>query len=90
MRVVETCPVCGGDLMDMAIATYPPIPAKQCNSCGWRWEGKREEIVRVLFDPAEHAYGYGWIPPACRGCSNHPSNGGSGVCNCTLGSITIT
>ena len=25
------------------------------------------------------------IPNACRGCSNHPSNGGSGVCNCTLG-----
>lgn len=37
-------------------------------------------------------YGYGWnnngetfyippyIPEACRNCSNHPSNGGSGIC----------
>lgn len=23
------------------------------------------------------------IPECCRGCSNHPSNGGSGYCNCT-------
>lgn len=25
------------------------------------------------------------IPEACRGCANHPSNGGSGICTCTLG-----
>ena len=25
-----------------------------------------------------------WIPRSCRNCSNHPSNGGSGFCNCTL------
>ena len=31
-----------------------------------------------------------YVPPACRGCSNHPSNGGSGICNCTLGGYTIT
>lgn len=30
------------------------------------------------------------IPPACRGCSNHPSNGGTGICFCTLGSIEFT
>lgn len=24
------------------------------------------------------------IPNCCKNCSNHPSNGGSGVCNCTL------
>ena len=27
-----------------------------------------------------------YIPPACKNCSNHPSNGGNGVCFCTLGS----
>lgn len=27
----------------------------------------------------------GNIPEACRHCSAHPSNGGSGVCLCTLG-----
>lgn len=30
------------------------------------------------------------IPEACRSCSNHPSNGGSGICNCTLGMTKIT
>ena len=30
------------------------------------------------------------IPEACRSCSNHPSNGGSGICLCTLGSPKIT
>jgi len=24
-------------------------------------------------------------PLPCQCCSNHPSNGGNGVCNCTLG-----
>ena len=30
------------------------------------------------------------IPEACKNCSNHPSNGGSGICNCTLGMTKIT
>ena len=31
------------------------------------------------------------IPVPCRNCSNHPSNGGSGNCNCVLGSMgTVT
>lgn len=30
------------------------------------------------------------IPSACRGCSNHPSNGGTGICFCTLGSMEFT
>jgi len=30
------------------------------------------------------------IPEACRSCSNHPSNGGSGICHCTLGTPKIT
>ena len=25
------------------------------------------------------------VPPSCRHCSNHPINGGSGVCWCVLG-----
>ena len=47
--IIETCPKCGHDLQDLVITTYPPIPAKQCFNCGWYWEGKREEIVRVPF-----------------------------------------
>lgn len=30
------------------------------------------------------------IPPGCRHCSNHPSNGGTGICHCTIGIQTIT
>ena len=29
------------------------------------------------------------IPEACRACSNHPSNGGSGICNCILGTPQV-
>lgn len=30
------------------------------------------------------------IPSACRNCLNHPSNGGSGNCNCILGGYDFT
>ena len=30
------------------------------------------------------------IPPSCKNCPSHPSNGGSGICNCTLGQPSIT
>lgn len=50
--IIETCPKCGHDLHDLVIATYPPIPKKECWNCGWSWEGEREEIVRVPFDGA--------------------------------------
>lgn len=49
MIIIETCPKCGHDLHDEVICTYPPIPRKVCYSCGWSWEGKREEVVRVPF-----------------------------------------
>ena len=28
-----------------------------------------------------------YLQPACVNCSNNPKNGGSGICNCTLGQI---
>lgn len=30
------------------------------------------------------------IPDACKNCSNHPLNGGSGICFCTLGTPKVT
>ena len=38
---------------------------------------------------------WGWVPEACRTCSSHPMNGGSGLCSCSLaypevGTITAT
>ena len=34
--------------------------------------------------------GFVSTPYPCLTCSNHPSNGGSGICFCTLGSPKIT
>lgn len=39
-----------------------------------------------LLDTLNNNY---FIPIQCRGCSNHPSNGGSGICNCIIGSMDI-
>lgn len=50
MIVKEICPKCGNDLSELVIATFPPIPQKICSNCGWKWEGKRETVVRVPFD----------------------------------------
>ena len=47
--LIETCPECGYDLLTAVITTYPPIPVKQCYHCGWRWEGKADDIQRVPF-----------------------------------------
>lgn len=30
------------------------------------------------------------IPPTCRNCSNHLTNGGSGICHCILGTMQVT
>ena len=31
-----------------------------------------------------------FIPDACKYCSNHPLNGGSGICHCTLGIAPVS
>lgn len=36
-----------------------------------------------LDTPAPDATLQGDIPNCCKACPNHPSNGGSGICNCT-------
>jgi hypothetical protein len=47
--IIETCPKCGHDLMDVILPTNPPIPKKECCGCGWSWTGKQEEVIRVPF-----------------------------------------
>lgn len=49
MKIIETCPKCGCELVDLMICTYPPIPEKRCFNCGWNWIGEAEEVVRVPF-----------------------------------------
>ena len=59
---------------------------------------KRSDAMQALID-CEDIKGYPYvamekalmeIPSACKSCSNHPSNGGSGICHCTLGTPVIT
>ena len=41
---IEICPVCGSPIEYMELTTLPPVPVKQCPSCGCRWEGKTRKI----------------------------------------------
>ena len=90
MIIIETCPKCGHDLESLLVCTNPPIPRKECHNCGWSWEGHRE-VLRIPFQENDMSitkifnYGDTCTPVACAGCSNHPKNGGSGICHCTLG-----
>lgn len=47
--LIETCPKCGAAIESLILTTYPAIPAKRCNKCGWHWEGKMEPLVCVPF-----------------------------------------
>lgn len=51
-----------------------------------------ELIKRLQQSPSPYGNGYNnWaIPAPCVNCPNHPANGGSGVCHCTLGSPRVT
>lgn len=119
--IIETCPICGHDLMNEVICTYPPIPKKSCPSCGWHWEGEQEKVIRVPFggnannettvttlgatntlatettlndylniDNFKDSLIGNFGQSACENCSNNPKNGGSGMCNCTLGIPKVT
>lgn len=48
---------------------------------------KDNYFIKQLLTPSKEDNYY--VPDACKFCSNHPSNGGSGICNCTLG-LSIT
>ena len=104
MIIIETCPKCGHDLQNLMIATYPPIPRKECWNCGWSWEGEQEEVVRVPFggnnpnitkqpslnDYINTSYTLNTEQSPCDNCSNNVKNGGSGICNCILGLPKVT
>lgn len=90
MIIIETCPKCGSDLQDYVITTFPAIPKKVCPNCGWKWEGIPEQPIRVPFVEEHRFRVWDSIPPSCVGCSNHPSNGGTGICNCVLGDWSVT
>lgn len=100
--IINTCPKCGSDLMDVILTTYPPIHEKHCYRCGWSWTDRSEGITRVPFIPFDegnkhktYTSGHAPIAPVdityksspCANCSNNPTNGGSGICLCVLGGL---
>ena len=61
-----------------------------CENCT-RYQGN----YRTNFNEYDHWWPYQVtttftdIPLTCRNCPNHPSNGGSGICHCILGTQSI-
>lgn len=101
MNIIYTCPKCGSDLRDVMITTNPPINKKECFNCGWSVEEETQQIRIPYPERKDNVVDLGggfsvWandavtsIPAPCKDCKNHPSNGGSGICHCTLGSQTF-
>ncbi len=64
-----------------------------CQNCGHFWNSSPSDGFATSCPKCSDSF-FGWklkydnIPKACVHCSNHPSNGGSGVCHCTLGNTT--
>ena len=50
----------------------------------------RESISKISNPTGVNFYDLMGIPSACRNCGNHPVNGGSGICHCTLGITQVT
>lgn len=59
------------------------------NNCD-DWSERLNELLKELNPPYDNYWtllnGNSYIPEHCKTCSNHPSNGGPGNCNCILGS----
>ncbi|MDT3386701.1 MAG: hypothetical protein LIR46_02905 [Bacteroidota bacterium] len=57
-------------------------------------ESKANDILEMLRKQISEAHvwtgdKFDNIPEGCRHCSNHPSNGGSGICHCIIGTQPI-
>ena len=46
---VYTCPNCGNDLRLTMLTCNPPINKYECYKCGWSYEDKRDETIRIPF-----------------------------------------
>ena len=92
MRIVYTCPKCGQDLEVNVLTSNPPKNRYRCTNpdCDWS-EDEREDVIRIPYTPMKRSWATdNPVPECCRNCSNHPLNGGSGICMCTLPYMTHT
>ena len=57
---------------------------------GHEVEGTPEEIRKLVVMTVDNRnFNFNCVPEACRICPNHRMNGGSGICNCTLGLMKV-
>lgn len=87
MIIQYVCPKCGGWLQFFMLPSNPPKERVECTQCDWSSE-ESEPMIEVPYIPPIDK-NITDIPTPCLSCPNHPSNGGSGLCNCTLGSPTF-
>lgn len=95
MQIIYTCPKCGADLEELVLTSNPPQHIKRCKNlkCDWMFVEKPQDVIRIPYVPPDDdnlVLTTEYVPKCCRGCSNHPSNGGSGICNCVLPYMTQT
>jgi len=53
MILVETCPNCGNNIQTIILTSFPPIPKKICNHCGWTKIGEPEKVVFKVAEDSE-------------------------------------
>ena len=77
-------------------------PWNYCPDCGKKMifnEGEKEVLkvdnvdkidLDALKKLLDGSGSFSYIPACCINCPNHPTNGGSGICNCSAPYITST
>ena len=91
-QIIYTCPKCGHDLREEILPSLPPQRQKVCDNCGYTYTEQSSTIRVPFIEPTNPLYSDSLTVPAsdpCKFCSNHPSNGGSGICHCTIGAPVI-
>ena len=52
-------------------------------------KGLSDYISKISKPTGVNIWDFVNTPSACRNCSNHPINGGSGICHCILGTMQV-
>ena len=95
MRIIYTCPKCGADLEATFSQANGSSLYYKCTKCNWTSLAE-EDVVRIPYkqqtrrnppsyvDYTDTINATPEVPMGCLYCSNHPINGGSGICHCTI------
>ena len=87
---LKPCPFCGSKYISIIRRNGYGVSVG-CNSVGCvgchvysREFESNEQAIKAWNRRMAYTDG---VPDACKKCANHPSNGGSGNCNCAVGVI---